>query len=84
MMACTRYLPISAEVGSMNFACPECGHSMIVHPGFHNTSVDHCVLCDLVDITANPEDIGQGPLGPDVDDAVLRDFHGLPQPGDDD
>lgn len=30
-------------------ACPECGHTSLVHPGSHNPSLAECVLCWLID-----------------------------------
>lgn len=29
-------------------ACPDCGHTNVLHPGPHNPSLDECLVCRLV------------------------------------
>lgn len=50
MSECRAFLSISNELGSMANPCNICGHTMTAHPGFHNTAIISCALCDLEEL----------------------------------
>lgn len=47
---CNNTLYPSALPHIVYSACPDCGHTMLLHPGFHNTSTKHCLVCELVEV----------------------------------
>lgn len=42
---CTRRNAAGEAIGE---ACPECGHTNVVHPGRANPALDACVLCVML------------------------------------
>lgn len=46
-MACTRQPPAGTN---MSAACEECGHTVMLHPGLHNPSLEACLVCEMAAI----------------------------------
>lgn len=39
----------------MDESCVECGHTVMLHPGSHNPSLDACLVCELELARDRPE-----------------------------
>lgn len=42
---CRAFLTVAAHLGQIAEPCATCGHTMLLHPGFHNPALSACVLC---------------------------------------
>lgn len=47
---CNSTLYPSASPHIIYSACFDCGHTMLLHPGFHNPGTNHCLICELVEV----------------------------------
>lgn len=36
--------------------CPNCGHNMVVHGGWHNTALEGCVICMMISVAIRLEE----------------------------
>ena len=56
---CTRQTIVGDVIGS---ACPDCGHTNVVHPGAHNPAIESCVLCRLEHVWPDRNSKSKGTL----------------------
>lgn len=67
-MICTRPTAPTSDARPtwLGEACPDCGHTSLVHPGEANPSLDVCVVCQLLDASGRVS----------VNEANLREVRG--------
>lgn len=46
--ACTWRVSLTDLVAEVGFPCKNCGHTMLVHGGVHNSSLMTCQICEMV------------------------------------